>query len=106
MAGMDLPLSAIREQIASAVDIIVQQKRFSCGARKITHITEITGIESEKIQMQDIFRFQQRGVDENRRTIGEYTAMGFVPEFCEELNNIGVNIDTKLFEREAQAAYG
>jgi len=83
---MDLPLSAVREQIASAVDLIVQQKRFACGARKVTHITEITGIESGNVQMQDIFKFQQRGVDENKRTIGSFEAMGFVPEFCEELN--------------------
>jgi len=104
MAGMDLPMSAIREQIASAVNIIVQQKRFACGARKVTHITEITGIESGNIQMQDIFKFQQHGVDENKRTVGDFEALGFVPEFCEELNKVGVTIDTKLFEREA--AYG
>lgn len=104
MAGMDLPLSAIREQIASAIDIIVQQKRFACGARKITHITEITGIESGNIQMQDIYRYQQKGVDSNKRTIGDFEALGFVPEFCEELNRVGINIDTDLFKR--VAAYG
>jgi len=104
MSGMDLPMSAIREQIASAVDIIVQQKRFACGARKVTHITEVTGIEGGNIQMQDIFRFQQSGVDENKRTVGKFEPLGFVPEFCEELNRVGVVIDTGLFDREA--AYG
>lgn len=104
MAGMDLPMSAIREQIASAVDIIVQQKRFACGARRVTHITEVTGIEGGNIQMQDIFKFQQSGVDENKRTVGSFEPLGFVPEFCEELNRVGVVIDTGLFNREV--AYG
>src|SRR5690606_11963692 len=61
MAGMDLPLNAIREQIASAVDILIQQSRFSCGSRKVTYITEVTGIESGKIQLQDIYRFDKTG---------------------------------------------
>ena len=61
MAGMDLPLAAIREQIASAVDIMVQQTRFACGSRKVTSITEVTGMESGKIQMQELFRFQPQG---------------------------------------------
>lgn len=104
MAGMDLPLTAISEQISSAVNIIVQQRRFACGARKITHITEVTGIESGNIQMQDIFRYQQKGVDSNKQTVGQFEAMGFVPEFCEELNNVGVTIDTALFEREGAYA--
>ena len=64
MAGMDLPLNAIREQIASAVDILVQQSRFSCGSRKITYITEVTGIESGKIQLQDIYKFEKTGLEE------------------------------------------
>ncbi|MGB0865890.1 MAG: ATPase, T2SS/T4P/T4SS family [Granulosicoccaceae bacterium] len=101
MAGMDLPIGAIREQITSAVDIIVQQKRFACGARKVTHITEITGIESGNIQMQDIFRFVQDGLDENKRVIGNFAPTGFIPEFCEELNSVGINIDTNLFQKGA-----
>ncbi len=100
MAGMDLPLSAISEQISSAVNIIVQQRRFACGARKITHITEVTGIESGNIQMQDIFKYQQKGVDADKKTVGDFEAMGFIPEFCEELNKVGITISTSLFERE------
>ena len=61
MAGMDLPLVAIREQIASAVHIVVQQTRFACGSRKVTSITEISGMESGKIQMQELFRFVSQG---------------------------------------------
>jgi len=61
MAGMDLPLTAIREQIASAVDIVVQQTRFACGSRKVTSITELTGIESGKIQIQELFKFVPLG---------------------------------------------
>src|SRR5690606_1044230 len=57
MAGMDLPLAAIREQLASAVDIIVQQTRYSCGRRLVTHIVEVTGMESGRVQLQELFRF-------------------------------------------------
>ena len=105
MAGMDLPIGAIREQINSAVDIIVQQKRFACGARKVTHITEITGIESGNIQMQDIFRYVQTGLDENKRIVGDFAATGFIPEFCEELNRVGITIDTNLFSGGAHAEH-
>ena len=64
MAGMDLPVTAIREQVASAVDIIIQQTRFHCGSRKITRVTEVVGVESGTVQLQDIFVFDQNGVDE------------------------------------------
>jgi len=99
MAGMDLPVTAIREQIASAVDIIVQQTRFACGTRKVTHITEVTGVESGKIQLQDIFVFQQTGLDENHRVRGHFTGCGFVPEFYQRLRSIGMTLDAAIFER-------
>ncbi len=97
MAGMELPVSAIREQIASAVDIIVQQARFPCGSRKVTHITEVAGIESGTIQLQNIFVFNQTGVDENGKVAGRFEPCGFVPSFYEELARIGLDLDLSIF---------
>ncbi len=97
MAGMDLPVQAIREQIASAVDIVVQQTRFACGTRKITHITEVTGVESGKIQLQNIFTFVQTGTDRNGKVTGYFSGCGFVPEFYEQFNKIGRNLDISIF---------
>ena len=74
MAGMDLPLSAIREQIASAVDILVQQTRFACGSRKITSITEVTGIENGRLQMQEIFGFNHSGYGADGKIRGSFVA--------------------------------
>jgi len=99
MAGLDLPVSAIREQIASAIDIVVQQTRFACGTRKVTHICEVTGVESGRIQLQDIFEFRQTGVDGNGKIQGYYTGCGFVPEYYESLRRIGVPLDLEIFER-------
>jgi pilus assembly protein CpaF len=97
MAGMDLPVTAIREQVASAIDIIVQQTRFACGTRKITKIVEVTGVESGTIQLQEVFAFEQTGLDENRKTRGRFTGRGFVPEFYEELARIGIPLSSDIF---------
>ncbi|HKJ63988.1 MAG TPA: CpaF family protein, partial [Desulfopila sp.] len=97
MAGMELPEKAILEQIASAVHVVVQQSRFSDGTRKITHVTEITGIESGVVQMQDIFVYKQTGVDEEKRVVGYFKATGRVPEFYEELEQCGIAVDMNLF---------
>jgi pilus assembly protein CpaF len=98
MAGMDLPVSAIREQVSSAVNIIVQQTRYACGSRKITKITEVTGIEKNTIQLQDIFEFRQRGFDDHGKVWGSFVATGFVPSFYESLNSIGVPVDLGIFD--------
>jgi pilus assembly protein CpaF len=97
MAGMDLPVTAIREQVASAIDIVVQQTRFACGTRKVTSITEITGVESGRIQLQEVFAFVRNGVDANGRTTGNFMGRGFVPEFYEELKSIGIPLDIGIF---------
>lgn len=97
MAGMDLPVSAIREQISSAVDIVIQQTRFADGSRKISHISEITGIESGTIQLNDIYLYKQNGFDEDGRVRGEYQATGMVPVFYEELRERGLQVDMSLF---------
>lgn len=99
MAGMELPLTAIREQIASAVDIIVQQTRYACGSRKITSITELTGMESGKIQIQEIFRFHNQGYSgENSKVRGIFTGCDMVPGFYEELRATGNALDMAIFK--------
>ncbi len=99
MAGMDLPVKAIREQIASAVDLIVQQSRLKDGSRRITHITEITGMEGEIITMQDIFLFRQQGRDEKGRIIGTLAPTGIKPQFVEKLADAGISLPQDLFMR-------
>jgi pilus assembly protein CpaF len=101
MAGMDLPLAAIREQIASAVDIIVQQTRFACGARRVTSITELTGMEGGRIQLQELFRFERRGTDSGAPdpTGGHFTGCDAVPGFYDDLRRQGVALDLHLFDR-------
>lgn len=98
MAGMELPEKAIREQIASAVHVVVQQSRFSDGTRKITHITEITGMETGVVQMQNIFIFKQSGIDADGNVLGEYKATGRIPEFYEILRQQGLQMDMSIFE--------
>ncbi len=98
MAGMELPMTVVREQIASAVDLIVHQKRFPCGSRKVSHISEVTGIESGTIQLQDIFLFNTRSHHgRDGKVAGEFRATGAVPEFYEGLAERGVNIDLGIF---------
>jgi pilus assembly protein CpaF len=98
MAGMELPSKAIREQVASAVDLVVQQTRFSDGSRKIVNITEITGTEGDMVQMQDIFRYQQQGFDANGKVKGYFHATGRVPEFYEDLKSRGLSVDMSIFK--------
>jgi pilus assembly protein CpaF len=99
MAGMDLPVAAIREQIASAVNLIVQQTRFRCGSRKITSITEVTGAEGGRIQLQDIFVYVRDGYEADGKIKGHFAATGAVPEFMEELRKAGVQTPAlKIFE--------
>ena len=100
MAGMDLPLTAIREQIASAVDIIVQITRFSCGSRKVTSICEVTGTESGTIQLQELFTYKQRGYDAEGKVRGIFRATGAVPEFYEVMRERGLPVDLSIFQAE------
>lgn len=97
MAGMELPVSAIREQVASAVDIIIQQTRFHCGSRKISRVTEVVGVESGTVQLQDIFIYDQTGVDEEGRVVGTFRATGAIPSFYEELRSIGIEVNLDAF---------
>ena len=95
MAGYDLPSSAIREQISSAINLIVQQSRLGDGSRKIVKIVEVTGREGDVIQMQDVFEFRQTGLGEGGRVEGEYSATGNIPYFIEERrksNTLGLDM--------------
>ncbi|MHB1532291.1 ATPase, T2SS/T4P/T4SS family [Acidithiobacillus sp.] len=96
MAGMDLPLTAIREQIASAVDVIVQITRFSCGSRKVTSICEVTGTESGTIQLQELFSFKQQGYDAAGKVKGVFRTTGAIPEFYEEMRERGLPADLSI----------
>ena len=105
MAGMELPMAVVREQISSAVDLIVHQKRFPCGSRKVAHISEITGMESGTIQLQDIFAFQTRAsAGADGKVVGEFRATGAVPEFYEELAKRGVAVDLGIFRNPENGA--
>lgn len=97
MAGMDLPVRAIREQISSAVDVIVQQSRLRDGSRKITHITEVLGMEGDVIVLQDIYRFEQTGIDTNGKVMGYFRPTGIRPHFAERLIASGQNLPENLF---------
>jgi len=98
MSGLDLPVRAIREQIASAVDMIVQQRRFPDGSRRVTHITEVTGMEGEIVQLQDIFLFKQEGYDEKGKVKGRYIATGNIPDFYQDLSARGIPVDLSIFK--------
>lgn len=100
MAGMDLPLTAIREQIVSAIDIIVQQTRFNCGSRKITYITEVSGIEGGTIQLQDLFVYKKTGYDSDARIKGYFMAQDAIPSFYQDLMDSGISLRTDYFSNQ------
>jgi len=97
MAGMDLPVRAIREQISSAVDVVVQQSRLKDGSRRITHITEVMGMEGEVITLQDIFIFKQKGKDEKGKIAGDFVPTGIKPKFMEKFEMSGIILPSDLF---------
>jgi Flp pilus assembly CpaF family ATPase len=97
MAGLNLPSKAIKENIAAAVNVVIQQTRLSDGTRKITHISEVTGMQGEVITLQDIFVFKQEGLDKKRKIIGRFVPTGFIPKFVEEMEAKGMKISRGLF---------
>jgi pilus assembly protein CpaF len=100
MSGLDLPIRAIREQISSAVHIIIQQSRFPDGSRRVTHVTEITGMEGEMIQLQDIFLFKQEGYGEDGKIRGKFFATGAIPELYQSLAERGIPVDLSIFQKD------
>ena len=99
MAGFELPLRAIRQQFASAINIMVQAQRLTGGARKVISVTEVTGMEGDVITMQDIFAFEQTGVSPSGRAVGQFVATGIRPSFLERLKSCGCNVDPEMFTR-------
>ena len=98
MSGMELPSRAIREQIASAVDIIIHESRLADGSRKVTAITEVTGLEGQQIVMQDLFTFHQTGIDENGKIVGTFKPTGAMPTFFDTLRSRGISLDPRIFQ--------
>jgi len=96
MAGMDLPVRAIREQVASAVDLIAQQERMRDGTRKVTFISEVSGMEGDIITMTDIFTFDQTGVDAGK-VVGRLRPTGLRPKFMDKIEQAGINLPPSIF---------
>lgn len=96
MSGMNLPVRAIRDQIASAIDLIIQQSRLMDGSRKITHIAEVQGMEGDVIILQDIYRYEQNGLDGRGRVKGEFVTTGIMPRFVQKLREKGINIPSDI----------
>jgi pilus assembly protein CpaF len=97
MANLELPVKAIREQIASAVNLVIQLSRLSDGTRKVTHISEIVGMEGEVITMHDIFTFAQRGIGANGRIIGQIQPTSIRPLFADRLERNGFPLPSDMF---------
>src|SRR5437773_6920273 len=98
MGATNLPERAMRQQIASAIQLVVQQSRLSDGSRKITSISEITGMEGEVISMQELFVFEKMGVTQDGKVIGRFRATGVRPKCCERLKLSGIHIPADMFE--------
>src|SRR5882757_4135194 len=98
MANANMAPRAIRQQVSSAIDLMVQASRFSDGSRKITHITELVGLEGDQVTMQDIFLFEKSGVAENGKVLGRFRATGVRPRFYEKLKTSGINLPASLFQ--------
>ncbi|MBA2113755.1 CpaF family protein [Bremerella alba] len=97
MSGFELPVKAMRQQIASAVDLIIQSNRLQGGPRRVTHITEVIGMEQETVVMQDIYRYEQSGIDETGRARGRFISTGVRPNFMERLESAGVRLPASAF---------
>jgi pilus assembly protein CpaF len=95
---MNLPIKAVRDQVSSAVDLIVQQSRLQDGSRKITYITEVLGMEGDVIILQDIFKFVQKGIDNRGKVIGDFEFTGILPRFLQNLRNHGIELPQSLFQ--------
>jgi len=99
MAGIDFPAQVIREQIAAAIDLIVQTARLRDGSRKIVQITEVQGMEGDVVVMQDIYRFVEQGLDSQGRVIGEMQSTGIRPKFSARLEAAGFKLAAELFSK-------
>ena len=98
MASLNLPERAMRQQIASAIQVVIQVTRLSDGTRKVTSISEIIGMEGDVITMQDIFIFERQGIAEDGKVLGRFRATGIRPRFAERLKAYGIKLGSMLFE--------
>src|SRR5712692_9782568 len=98
MANVNLPEKAVRRQIASAVALVIQIARFNDGTRRVTHLTEITGMEDDVVSMQDVFVFEKHGVGQDGRVLGTFTPTGIRPKFAEKLKASGISVPASMFE--------
>src|SRR5438876_11937428 len=98
MANLNLPEKAVRRQIASSVAIVMQVARMNDGTRRVTHLSEITGMEEDTVSMQDVFVFEKQGVSPDGRVVGAFTATGIRPKFAERLKASGINVPASWFE--------
>jgi pilus assembly protein CpaF len=103
MAAATLPVKAMRQQISSAIGVVVQVSRLIDGKRKVMSISEITGMEGEVITMQEVFSFKQTGMDPQGKVLGQFRASGVRPRFCERLRSFGVEVDERLFDPDFNA---
>ena len=104
MAGFDLPMKAMRSQISSAIHLIIQANRLQGGPRKITHITEVVGMENDVIVMQDIFRYVQDGIDENGKAVGRFLCTGVRPRCLDQLSAAGIRLPASIFQERVMMA--
>jgi pilus assembly protein CpaF len=102
MANLNLPEKALRQQITSAITIVIQLSRMSDGTRRVTHLVEITGMDEDVVSMQEIFLFEKRGVGPNGRVLGQFTATGIRPKFAEKLKASGITLPASMFEHSYQ----
>jgi pilus assembly protein CpaF len=98
MANLNLPEKAVRRQIASAVALVIQIARFNDGTRRVTHLTEITGMEDDVVSMQDVFVFEKHGVGQDGRVLGTFSPTGIRPKFAEKLKASGISVPAAMFE--------
>jgi pilus assembly protein CpaF len=99
MAGMELPVRAVRTQISSAINLIIQQSRLQDGSRKLTHITEVQGMEGDTIILQDLFRYVQDYIDDKGKSVGHFEATGLQPAFMDKFRIHGVNVPRDIFQK-------
>jgi len=97
MAGLELPMRAIREQMTSAIHMVIQIARLPDGTRKVTAVSEITGMEGQVVTMQDLFRFEQKGIDSEGHVVGEFRFTGIHPQFAEKFKLAGIQLPQDIF---------
>jgi pilus assembly protein CpaF len=102
MANLNLPEKAVRQQSASAISIVVQVSRMSDGSRRVTHFTEITGMDEDVVSMQDIFLFEKRGIGAGGKVLGRFHATGIRPKFAERLKSSGITLPASLFDHSVE----